>query len=195
MKKKIILAGTILIIIGLISGAVYGYSQWKKARNEKIEQVILSIEYREQNTAFGMSINASELGYQGYDMIKEEELYIRLEVYNSWNKQQNNGREEVSLADIEDYLASEYNEDGELRVYSRPQKIQEYMKWYYEDGNGDVEEYWNELQTIALDCEREHAGFELQTVKNMTTEQLQELINKYNNPAYEINPEIMGGTE
>ena len=195
MKKKLVISVIILLVIGLLSGMLYGYHQWKKARNEKIEQIILSIEYREQNTAFGMSINDSELGYQEYNKVNEKELYVRLEVYNSWNKQQNNGREVLYLTDIEDYLSSEYNEDGSLRVYSRPEKIQEYMKWYYADGNRDVDEYWDGLQEIVMNFYDEHPEISKKTTGNMDTEQLQELINKYNNPDYEINADIMGGKE
>lgn len=195
MRKRFIPIAIIFFVLGLIAGIFYGYCQLKKARNKKIEQMILSIEYREQNIAFGMSINAAELGYQGYDMVNEEELYIRLEVYNSWNKQQNNGRDEVLLADVEEYLANEYSEDGSLRVYSRPPKIQEYMRWYYDDGNGEVEEYVGKLGTILLEFKGEHPEIFMRDEREMTIEQLQELINKYNNPSYEINAEIMKGNE
>ena len=63
MKKKLIVSVIILLVIGLLAGTLYGYHQWKKARNEKIEQTLLMIEYRRQNAAFGMSVKASESGY------------------------------------------------------------------------------------------------------------------------------------
>lgn len=195
MKKKGVLAGIMLIIICLISGLIYGYSQWKRARNEKIEQTLLLIEYRRQNAAFGMSVKATETGYHGYEEIREEDLFIRLAAYENWCRQQEQERPELTIADVTEYFSSEYNLDGSLRVTNRPENIQRYMDWYSEGGDGEIEKYWDDLQTIALNYEREHSETELKTVKNMTTEKLQELINKYNDPAYEINPEIMGATQ
>ena len=195
MKKKLTVLVFIFLIIGLITGMLYGYYQRKKLIREWAEGEIRSIDYWEQNVAFGMDASLWESGYQGYDIVDEKEMYVRLEVYNSWNKKKNNGREVLCLADIEDYLSSEYNEDGSFRVTNRSVEIQEYIKWFFGDGNGEIEEYWDELQTIGLNYERKHQGIELATVKKMTIDQLQELINKYNDPSYEINAEIMGEQE
>ena len=195
MKKKVIGASIIILILGLTVCIGYGYVQWKKARKEQIAEEIRLIDYWEQNVAFGMDASVWESGYQEYSQVDEEELYVRLEVYNRWNEQKDNGRERLHLSDIEDYLSSEYNGDGSFRVSVKPAEIEDYMEWYYGDGNGDVEEYWDELQEIMLNYYDKNPEIPQKTTGNLTTEQLQELINKYNDPNYEINAEIMGEQE
>ena len=195
MKKKVIGASIIILILGLTVCIGYGYVQWKKARKEQIAEEIRLIDYWEQNVAFGMDASVWESGYQEYSQVDEEELYVRLEVYNRWNEQKDNGRERLHLSDIEDYLSSEYNGDGSFRVSVKPAEIEDYMEWYYGDGNGDVEEYWVELGKILLDYYGEHSEIPMQDRGEMNTNQLQELINKYNDPNYEINAEIMGEQE
>ena len=195
MKKKLIITGIFVLFMGLIAGIFCYYIQWKQARREQIEEVILQIDYKQQNQSFGMGAKVWYSGYQGYDEIKETELYVRLAAYNSWNCQQNSGKENLTLADFKDYLSSEYNEDGSLRISLRPEKIQDYIDWYYEGGDGEIEEYWDELQKISLNYYDEYPENIKLTTGSMNLEQLQELINKYNDPSYEINAEIMGEQE
>ncbi|MCM1494311.1 MAG: hypothetical protein NC089_00760 [Bacteroides sp.] len=187
MKKRIIVSAAILLIIGLIAGLCYSYHQWKKARNEKIEQMLLMIEYRRQNDAFGMSMKASETGYHGYEEIPETELYVRLSAYENWYRQEGIERPALTMEDVKNYFSSEYHPDGSLKVTNRPENIQRYMEWYSEDGAGDIEEYWGELDIIAKPY--------TESVMRMNVEQLQELINKYNDPSYEINAAVMGEEE
>ena len=195
MKKKLIITGIFVLFMGLIAGIFCYYIQWKQARREQIEEVILQIDYKQQNQSFGMGAKVWYSGYQGYDEIKETELYVRLAAYNSWNCQQNNGKENLTLADFKDYLSSEHNEDGSLRISLRPEKIQDYIDWYYDGGDGEIEEYRNELENILLDFQGNNPEIIVKPTRNMTTEQLQEIINKYNDPSYEINAEIMGEQE
>ncbi len=195
MKKKIIIAGVIILLIGILIGIFCRYHQWKKEQWEQAKEIILQIDYGRQNNAFGMDASIWDAGYQGYENVDEEELYVRLEVYNSWNRQQKNGKAELTVADIEEYLSSAYNEDGTLRVSSIPESIEDYMDWFFADGNRDVEEYWDELERILANYKLEHPEIVDKVTADMSTEQLQELINKYNDPTYEINAEIMGEQE
>ena len=106
-----------------------------------------------------------------------EELLVRVAVYNNEN--------ETSIT-VEE-LKESFENNGEV--------FTDYMEWYYGDGNGDVEEYWDELQEIMLNYYDKNPEIPQKTTGNLTTEQLQELINKYNDPNYEINAEIMGEQE
>ncbi len=110
----------------------------------------------------------SSIGYVApkYD---PEELLIRVTVYNNEN--------EVPIT------VEELKEGFE----TGSQVLEDYMDWYYADGNRDVEEYWIELEILAKDYP--------ETARRMNVSQLQELINKYNDPTYEINAEIMGEQE
>ena len=66
---------------------------------------------------------------------------------------------------------------------NRTENIQRYMDWYSEGGDGEIEEYWGELDKIAKPYS--------ESITRMNVDQLQELITKYNNPGYEINIGIM----
>ena len=117
-------------------------------------------------TITGPGVNRVELYNPRYD---EEELLVRVTVYNQHQYQ------------------SITPEELEARYESDSSEITGYMDWYFGDGNVEVEEYWNALEIIA----KEYPD----SVREMNTQQLQELINKYNDPTYEINSEIMGETK
>ena len=195
MKKKRIIISSILLVLGLMTGMGYFVCQWSREREKAAEEAILQIDYKQQNRALAVSGDKIYSGYQSYESVDEEELYVRLTVYNEWLGENQKGTPELTLTDVEEYLSSEYKEDGTLRVNDRPEKIQRYMDWYFGDGNVEVEEYWNALQSLALDYYCENPEIFKTTTGNMNTEQLQELINKYNDPTYEINSEIMGETK
>lgn len=195
MKKKVIVIGMIILLISVIISFLYIFFQRKKAIREWTEEEIRLIDYWEQNVAFEMDASLWESGYQGYNNVNKEKLYVNLEVYNSWNKQTNNKSEILLLVDIENYLSSECNEDESFRINSRPSEIQRYIKWFFDNGNEDIDEFRIELEIIASEYKISHPEIADKVISNMTTEQLQELINKYNDPSYEINPEIMGATQ
>lgn len=117
-------------------------------------------------TVSGPNRNSLEFACPKYN---PEELLIQVEAYNQMNG--------TSLT--VDELKEGFEQNGPI--------FADYMKWYYEDGNGAVDEYWEELDKIAKEYP--------ESTKKMTIEQLQELINKYNDSTYEINAEIMRGTE
>ncbi|MBD5477752.1 MAG: hypothetical protein HDR14_00435, partial [Lachnospiraceae bacterium] len=135
---------------------------------------------------------ADEAFYVGYDAIRENEMYVSLVAYNKWNREHGVEAEELTLADIEEYLSSEYNEDGSLRIQSGYENIRAYVEWYYQIGGDEViEEYWSELERLLIIFGRENPKITDNDAKSMTIEQLQELIKKKEDPSYEINMEIM----
>ena len=70
------------------------------------------------------------------------------------------------------------------------------MDWYYEEGGGqDIAEYWGNLEDIIIEYKGQNPELELCNAEQMNISQLQELINKKNNPSYEINMEVMKGSE
>lgn len=99
---------------------------------------------------------------------------------------------ELSLADFEEYLSSEYNEDGSLRIHEGYEHIYEYMNWYHEEsGDIDIKNYWSELTKIAMNYYLENVELGWKDPVDMNIAQLHELIKKKNDADYQINIEIM----
>lgn len=147
-----------------------------------INGAIDSIDARRAIVALGANtgiVNVTGSGRNSYELVcpkyDPEELLVRVEVYNYENH--------TSITPEELKKSFEQNEE----------MFEDYMNWYYADGNGEIERFKMELEIIASNYKTEHPEFADKVVDNMTTEQLQELMNKYNNPNYEINIEIMGG--
>lgn len=122
----------------------------------------------------GTGRNSVELICPRYD---SEELLVRVSAYNDTH--------EIPIT-VEE-LKKGFESGG--------QTYTDYMNWYSEGGDGEIEEFRTELEIIASNYKIEHPEISDKVVSNMTMEQLQELINKYNDPSYEINVEIMGGKE
>ncbi|MCM1494312.1 MAG: hypothetical protein NC089_00765 [Bacteroides sp.] len=114
----------------------------------------------------GTDRNSTELICPQYD---SEELLVRVSAYNDTH--------EIPIT-VEE-LKSGFENGGQV--------FTDYMDWYSEDGAGDIKEYWGELDIIAKPY--------TESLTRMNVEQLQELINKYNDPSYEINAAVMGEEE
>ena len=193
-KKKVITIVILILILSCIAVGVFACTERRKKQEEALKKVLIAIEYRRQNGTFPRTSGhyADEAFYVGYDAIRENEMYVSLMAYNEWNREHGEEAEELTLADIEEYLSAEYNEDGSLRIQSGYENIRAYVEWYYQIGGDEViEEYWNELDDIAIEQRRLYQEFTNANVKRMSIEQLQELIKKKENPSYEINMEIM----
>ena len=193
-KKKVITAIILILVLSCIAGIVFARIERRKKHEETLEKILIAIEYRRQNGTFPRTSGhyADEPIYVGYDAIRENEMYVSLAAYNEWNREHGEEAEELTLADIEEYLSAEYNEDGSLRIQSGYENIRAYVEWYYQIGGDEViEEYWNELDDIAIEQRRLYQEFTNANVKRMSIEQLQELIKKKEDPSYEINMEIM----
>ena len=193
-KKKVITYIVLVLMLTCIAGTAWACTERRKKQEEALEKVLITIEYQRQNGTFPRTSEhyIEEASYVGYDDIEENEMYVSLVAYNKWNHEHGVEAEELTLADIEEYLSSEYNEDGSLRIQSGYENIRAYVEWYYQIGGDEViEEYWNELDDIAIEQRRLYQEFTNANVKRMSIEQLQELIKKKENPSYEINMEIM----
>lgn len=106
----------ILIFVMLLTVAVcHCYEKDKKEHQRIIEMC-----YSDQNKAFPADSGYSyrETVYQGYESKDEVDLYVYLSAYNECLIAKDSSAQKLTLADIEDYLSSEYNEDGSLRICS-----------------------------------------------------------------------------
>ena len=188
-KKKVITIVILILVLSCIAGIVFACTERRKMQ----EKILIAIEYRRQNGTFPRTSEHSieEAFYVGYDAIEENKMYVSLAAYNEWNREHGEVVEELTLTDVEEYLSSEYNEDGSLRIQSGYEKIRAYVEWYYDGGGKVIKEYWSELERILIIFGRENPEITDNDAKSMTIEQLQELIKKKEDPSYEINMEIM----
>ena len=188
-KKKIITVIILILVLSCIAVGVFTCTERRKMQ----EKILIAIEYRRQNGTFPRTSERpiEEAFYVGYDAIEENKMYVNLAAYNEWNREHGEEAEELTLADIEEYLSSEYNEDGSLRIQSGYENIRAYVEWYYDGGGKVIKEYWSELERILIIFGRENPEITDNDAKSMTIEQLQELIKKKEDPSYEINMEIM----
>ena len=190
-KKKVITIVILILMLSCIAGGVFACAE--KRKKQTLEKILIAIEYRRQNGTFPRTSEhpIEEMFYVGYDAIVESEMYVSLAAYNEWNREHGKEVEELTLADIEEYLSSEYNEDGSLRIQSGYENIRAYVEWYYDGGGKVIREYWNELEEILGNYRVEHPKTICGSAKKLSIEQLQELIKKKEAPSYEINMEIM----
>ena len=194
-KKKVITVIILILLLCCITGTVWACIERRKKQEETLEKILIAIEYQRQNGTFPRTSGhyADEAFYVGYDAIRENEMYVSLAAYNEWNREHGEEAEELTLADIEEYLSSEYNEDGSLRIQSGYENIRAYVEWYYEIGGDEViKEYWKKLDYIAIEYRGLYQEIIHTSVRDMSIEQLQELIKKKEDPSYEINMEVMG---
>ena len=192
-KKKVITVIILILLLCCIAGVVFVYMERRKRQGEALEKLHIAMEYRRQNMTFPRTSEhyLEEMFYVGYVAIVESEMYVSLGAYNEWNREYGKEAKELTLADIEEYLSSEYNEDGSLRIQSGYENIRAYVDWYYDGGGKVIKEYWSELERILIIFGRENPEITDNDAKSMTIKQLQELIKKKEDPSYEINMEIM----
>ncbi len=193
-KKKVIKIFIILLCIAVLAGVFLFFQEQKRKRHEWVQQEILKIEYSQQNRALPLIRGYSRgiESYVGYEAVDEEELYVRLAAYNEQMRLNGEEEQELTLADVKEYLSGEYNEDGSLRIYEGYEKIRRYREWYFEEeGDEDIAEYWNELDRINHQYLTQNVGSIYKSARELELVQIQELINKKNDPSYEINMEVM----
>ncbi|MBD5512632.1 MAG: hypothetical protein HDR08_15510 [Lachnospiraceae bacterium] len=188
-KKRVIIIVILILVLSCIAGIVFACTERRKMQ----EKILIAIEYRRQNGTFPRTSEhpIEEAFYVGYDAIVESEMYVSLAAYNEWNREHGKEAKDLTLADIEEYLSSEYNEDESLRIQSGYENIRAYVEWYYDGGGKVIKEYWNELEVIWGEYLEQNKEVVCDSVRNLFIEQLQELIRKKEDPSYEINVEIM----
>ena len=107
-------------------------------------------------------------------VVNEKDLMVRLEVYNQSHTDINKGQ---VLSGLENGGAG----------------LEEYVDWYYkEGGSGEIEEYWGKLAQIKELYQYEQGIKPLPDVKDLSQNQIEELIKKEADPTYEIDDSIMG---
>ena len=109
---------------------------------------------------------------------------VRVEVYNSTQLKKTNGTT-ITVEELKHAF-----ENGSSEV------LDHYVDWYYtENGEEDSREYWSELNEIAIEYYRKNPEIAGIDARELNIAQLQELISKKNNPAYEIDMEVLKGEE
>ena len=110
-------------------------------------------------------------------------------------------KEKVTLEDVKKYLSSEFDEEGNLYVLNKNNKVHDYIEWYRKrvitdtgmdfEGEHQIERYWTRLSEIVLNYVREGNDFPNQDVKSFSYEKLKEIMKKADDPSYQINDDIM----
>ncbi|MBQ6996524.1 MAG: hypothetical protein IJN64_18880 [Lachnospiraceae bacterium] len=193
-KKSIWRSIFVLICVLIIVGGVIHYQKQQRMQQELAQQILLGQEYKRQNSAFSLVRGYSNMKeqYVGYEGIDQEELFVRLTVYNEWINSSDSQYKEVTMEDVKEYLSNQYNEDGSLRIYAGYDNIRDYMEWYYKnEGDEDIQEYWADLQELLIEFATQNPNIDINDVGSMSIAQWQELIKKKNDSSYEINVEIM----
>ncbi len=193
-KKSIWRSIFVLICVLIIVGGVIHYQKQQRMQQELAQQILLGQEYKRQNSAFSLVRGYSNMKeqYVGYEGIDQEELFVRLTVYNEGINSSDSQYKEVTMEDVKEYLSNQYNEDGSLRIYAGYDNIRDYMEWYYKnEGDEDIQEYWADLQELLIEFATQNPNIDINDVGSMSIAQWQELIKKKNDSSYEINVEIM----
>jgi len=225
-KRKIVI---ILIVIICLITVLGGIAFCQKQKVNMFEQERTAIYYRQQNRTLPLVAGNHPTWveyYVDYDEVDESKLYVCLAAYNEYIELHDMDTKKLTLEHMKEYLASEYDEDGSLRIckkykltweefltgeynieitpwydtykyvqYENYPHIYEYVNWYYtKDGETAITEYWGDLEDIIIEYKGQNPELELCNAKEMNISQLQELINKKNNPSYEINMDVMRGS-
>lgn len=171
MKKRFIIISIIFLFVAVIVG--YGFYK-QKERKEWETAARLQILYKWQNYAFRVLCNHEErLCYQGTDKIELQELVVYLHIYDSiQNKYQ------LTVDEVMDYLSDEYDSEGKLKVYSRPENIEDYID-NYPEVDELAEKFGDEFNEYLMKKGYPHV------FRNMTYEEVVEALEKYkNDPEY-----------
>lgn len=173
MKRK-----TIYFLIALLLGAItvciliYNY---RKATERKLELAIL---YKWQNIAFELCTNRSECMYfHGKDELELSTVAVDLYVYNH-----SQSAYKVTVEDAVDYFSEEYDSNGKLKVYQRPDNIEDYIHWY----PGGEEEYIRGFGDHFNDYLMDH-GYS-HVYRNLSYEEVINALEEYENSSEYIPP-------
>ena len=144
-NKNIIHCVVVAILLFLLLFATRAFVLWNNYKNYKeVENAVLQHDYYHQNIAFGME-NASR-NYQDYSYVSVNSLIINLATYCFYVE-----GVDITVEDIEEFLSSEYDENEQLKVLNPPQKIGDYLEWYWTGGDEATREYLSWLFRYQLD--------------------------------------------
>lgn len=182
-----------LMLIGII---FIGY-KYKANEDEKKTEYVewLKTQYSNQNGAFFQK--SAWTDYHNADLLEKTKVWVDLYVYNKYVPVE----EKVYLIDVQEYLSSEFNEDGSLRIEKGYEKVHNYVNWYeYSMDQGDsgrtiIEKYKDDLHfDVEWEYKKtENPDYEIKLIDELSIPQVKELIKKYEDPSYQINDDIMMG--
>ena len=125
MRKKIAI---ITVLLALIGSAMAVITIRHKRTEEWAESVRLEIAYNRQNEAFEMDCNGEDRRhYLDAQKSRLNVLAVDLHVYNHIQD-----KYLLTVDEVVNYLSDEYDSEGNLRVYSRPENIEDYINCYPE---------------------------------------------------------------
>lgn len=186
MKKIQIIVIVVFIVAVLSIGLVYMVNQ--KNSTETINTNNAQ-DYYMQTWAFHLGVSLpNDTGYNSFDECRTEFLYIDLAYYTKETG------EVLTLAEVEEYLSVEYEDDGTLRMYNNGKhpKIQAYVEWRTEGRRDDeVKKYREALNSIYSAYTKEtyiDKGLSAPNISlyDLSFQQLDELIKKEADPSYEM---------
>ena len=145
MKKINKIAILFIVIIGCVL-ALFMYREHNKKMLD--EQLELEILYRRQNQSLGMCQGhlADRTYYHGADEIDQAYLLVATIVYNS-----DQANYILSEEVVVTYLSSEYDEEGKLRVYNKPEELDDYIEWWFHGGDEKIDDYYRKIDKYLLD--------------------------------------------
>ncbi|WP_026652583.1 hypothetical protein [Butyrivibrio proteoclasticus] len=163
MKKKIFGGAIVTLIVLSISCMFIRNVQKDKAEKEYDLQRL----YNMQNTAFGISRDSysESIHYHGSDELDISRLEICLYVFSK--AKPNNA---LGVKDIQEYLSCEYDDEGNLRIYSQPEDIALYIRWFCEGGSEDVLDFTSKINSYL-----ENNGYKCDYTE-LSLEDLQEIL-------------------
>ena len=122
-RKNLIIAilTTIILIIGCV--CVKYYLDYKHEKDAE-QKAYIEAQYRSETYAFGMEQAST---YKDFSNVDINILTMYLAAYKHFEP----SAPELSIEDVKDFLSSEYDGDGKLRVLNQPKNISEYITWFY----------------------------------------------------------------
>lgn len=173
MKKKILFL--LVILITLVLTISMGVQRYQSQKNEEVQKEREYLYYR-QNTAFELCSNLNERKYyHGSDELRLNRIVVNLYAYNNAQSDY-----QLSVEEIIDYFNKEYDSDGKLAIYSIPVNINDYIKWYFDNGEDIILEFGDWFNEYLRNHEYSQYSY-----RKMDYAEVTDALKKYeNDPSY-----------
>ena len=170
--KKIFVYGTLLAVIFAFLVGCGSINDKNNANEETVSQEELEKLYKKETFALGMDKRYPE--YQDFSHVVLNLLTINLEAY----EENQPDAQKVTIEDVRNFLADEYDADGNLRVLNQPQNISDYIDWYWSGGDTYTRNYASYLSKYRDDHQDKYQD---KSVYEMDLELLNNLIDDFKN--------------
>lgn len=119
--------------------------------------------YNIQNEIFAIEKDSAEICYintfNSAEYVNQDLLDLMLKVYNK-DIEEDGGADadKITVDEVLEYLQEEYDENGQLKVLSRPEKFEKYEIWYTStstDGAGKIKSYRDGLLSGEIEEDEE----------------------------------------